>query len=410
MTRYLSFVSNGEIELAALSLIGASDKRDAEDKLGFFGSGAKHALAVLLREGLDIQLWSGVHPIGITTERVDFRGKSFEAIVVEGHRTSMTTEMGPQWTVQDAVREVYTNAFDEGLRIFYRTSNPGERAEPGCTVFAIEINDDIALMLAGWDSYFKSPGNMEFTIIPTRETAGRATGFRRGIRVCDLPGALFSYNLPDVKIDEQRKASQFDFGLIALRKLVQHGEPKHFHTLLTHQDAMEWKYWFFTDLSPDHNLGKFLLDNYDFVTTEKKSDRVPHDKRALIVKDPSNEYKFARVLPTLDKWLKEHRSSVCPLPDDMVPLIESGRAFLRRLGFEAEFPILFDPDSIIENVLAYAEDGQVILTSLVFTIPIRELNKTLIEEAIHIEHGHNDFSREFQEASLELIMRATELN
>ena len=47
--KYLKIVNKGEIYEKAFTLIGASTKRGDDSKIGFFGSGLKYAMAVLLR-------------------------------------------------------------------------------------------------------------------------------------------------------------------------------------------------------------------------------------------------------------------------------------------------------------------------------------------------------------------------
>jgi hypothetical protein len=97
-----------------------------------------------------------------------------------------------------------------------------------------------------------------------------------------------------------------------------------------------------------------------------------------------------------------------PLPAELEPLIEECRAMLRSVGFKAEFPIVFDGNEPEELKLAYVDEGRCILTALTFTHSLRELKKTILEEALHIEKGVSDFSREFQEALLEVTMKAIE--
>jgi len=47
--KYLKFKNNGEIQLEAITLLGASTKRTDNNKIGFFGSGNKFAILIAIR-------------------------------------------------------------------------------------------------------------------------------------------------------------------------------------------------------------------------------------------------------------------------------------------------------------------------------------------------------------------------
>jgi hypothetical protein len=52
---YLLIENKGEIDINALILMGGTTKREDESKIGFFGSGNKYAIALLLRERLNMR-------------------------------------------------------------------------------------------------------------------------------------------------------------------------------------------------------------------------------------------------------------------------------------------------------------------------------------------------------------------
>ncbi|NIS10880.1 MAG: hypothetical protein GWN97_02800, partial [Thermoplasmata archaeon] len=117
--------------------MGASTKRDDASKIGMFGTGAKYAIAALLREKVPVEIrtsetveagqWGGIDMAQTTlksyrfkTVPVDMRGHLFDQIYLledserKGTPLSFTTEMGGLgWTVEHALRELVSNALDE---------------------------------------------------------------------------------------------------------------------------------------------------------------------------------------------------------------------------------------------------------------------------------------------------------
>ena len=110
---YMMFQNAGEILADAFKYIGASTKVDDESMIGEFGSGANYAIAYLIRKKIPFRIFSGNKEIIFSEEIIDFRGKEFHAISVNGSTTSITTEMGKDWNAWYAIREFWCNSLDE---------------------------------------------------------------------------------------------------------------------------------------------------------------------------------------------------------------------------------------------------------------------------------------------------------
>ena len=95
--KYLLIENKGEISPDALTLMGGTTKRNDSSKIGHFGSGNKYSIATLLKNNIPFYIFSGLDPITIKTQQVDFRGTTLEKIYVNGKETSLTTSMGPDW-------------------------------------------------------------------------------------------------------------------------------------------------------------------------------------------------------------------------------------------------------------------------------------------------------------------------
>lgn len=112
------FRNNGALDLRALTLSGVSVKVK-DNPVGFFGTGLKYAMAVLVRTGHKVMIRTDGTIYTISTKKIDFRGTEIDQLYIEravdGSRTEMpfTLQFGKNWTVEDAFRELWCNTFDE---------------------------------------------------------------------------------------------------------------------------------------------------------------------------------------------------------------------------------------------------------------------------------------------------------
>ena len=106
------FKNEGILDINSIITFGVSVK-EKESAIGFFGTGLKYAIAVLLRNGCDISIQSGEDVYDFGTEELIVRGKSFPVITMNGKPLSFTTEYGKTWELWQAARELYSNCLDE---------------------------------------------------------------------------------------------------------------------------------------------------------------------------------------------------------------------------------------------------------------------------------------------------------
>ena len=111
--KYIEISNFSEIEVDALHLMGASDKRDDSNKIGMFGSGNKYSIAYLLRNKIEFHIYSGAKEIKIATVVKMFRDKEFNVMTINGVETSITDALGKDWKKEYIIREFVSNAIDE---------------------------------------------------------------------------------------------------------------------------------------------------------------------------------------------------------------------------------------------------------------------------------------------------------
>src|SRR6185312_10809566 len=116
--RMIIFQNLGEIDIAAVSTFGVSVK-EGDNPIGFFGTGLKYAIAVLLRTGHTVAIHSGLTCVDFGLRKAEVRGQEFEFVTmaIDGGKPvdiGFTTQLGKQWEMWMAYREIACNCKDEG--------------------------------------------------------------------------------------------------------------------------------------------------------------------------------------------------------------------------------------------------------------------------------------------------------
>src|SRR5207302_1267275 len=102
------------VPVNAFKLLGASNKRGDSAKIGYFGTGLKYAIAVMLRQGIEFKVFSGTKEIKIGQRNTKFLDSTVAVMTVNGEKTSITLDAGIDWQPWFAIREIYSNSIDEG--------------------------------------------------------------------------------------------------------------------------------------------------------------------------------------------------------------------------------------------------------------------------------------------------------
>lgn len=235
----LWFVTPGKFPLDAFTTFGTNVKPNTTNPIGHFGTGLKYAVAIVLRLGGSITLYTGGAEYGFYLERKDFRGKVFERVRMRSRKLMpltkyrsislpFTTELGKNWKGWQAYRELMSNTIDENgwLNTAPPTANGDDLTRTGSGNYSVlEVNCDAvheAYLMN--EAFMANSGELlwEDEDVEIR-SGGSKHLYYRGIRVYDLryPSRV-TYNFKSgVVLSEDRTAANIWLLLWNLRKKIQ---------------------------------------------------------------------------------------------------------------------------------------------------------------------------------------------
>ena len=391
----IEFKNDGEIDIRSISTFGVSVKEGA-NPIGFFGTGLKYAIAVLLRTGHKVKIYSGLQVVDFDLSIETVRGESFEFVTMaidggEPTPIGFTTQLGKQWELWMAYREIACNAKDENGGGIYTQTMP----EPESGTTKIIITGDAFEGVFAQGYLYILEDEPAFTVGTTeiRTRSGRDF-FYRGVRVdrFDKP-AIYTYNVNSkIELTEDRTVkSQYEPRLEITRAIMRSDNQKFIRNVLTAGDgSMESQLDF-------HGLGIAPSETFLKVIGECVTDRMTKvNASAMKVWQDATKKSFAPREILLTK----------------IQLVSLNRAldFCEKIGFSIRgaYPIQI-VESLGEGCLGLAENQTIYIAERVFHLGgTKQLASTLIEEYLHLRHGWKDLTRELQSFLFEKLVSVGE--
>ena len=112
------FFSNpGHMDILAATTLGVNAKTN-DSPIGYFGTGLKYAIATLLRHNHEIVISIGDTYYTFFSTPMKSRNKSYHLVEMringdERRPLGFTTDLGKNWGIREAYRELYSNMLDE---------------------------------------------------------------------------------------------------------------------------------------------------------------------------------------------------------------------------------------------------------------------------------------------------------
>lgn len=427
--KYLKISNKGEIDIKALKLMGASSKRDNESMIGYFGSGIKYAIAFLTRENYEFKIYSGLKEINFTSKSEFFRNINFDVIYINGFETSFTTEMGPDWQLWYAIREIYCNALDEDEGDIEEVDEMIRKE--GYTYFYIKTTPEIKEFLSHFSEYFSikrtdfvyehilNEGNYNFqlrgdcNIKLFRSLNENTIIYRKGIQ-CKSSNlkSIYNYDLEKVEINESRIAkyeweikekieSMYGYcnNINVLRKLFNYINDSEYY-----EKYLDWNYAnIFSETWIDAINGRILVPYLlaRWFAEVKNQLVLPDSLIKNLVKYFGDRVEVPPGYMGNKPVFKIKKLE--PLQSHIYKLVCD---FMDECKIKIKYPIKFAEfkDTPILG-LALMDLKEIIINIRCFDKGKHTVLMAILEEQIHIDSGEDDCTRGFQYAMLEFIVK-----
>lgn len=377
------FRNQGEIDIRSIASFGVSVK-EGENPIGFFGTGLKYAIAVLLRTGHKVSVFSGRRRIEFTTSREEVRGVAFDFVTmaVDGAPPAgigFTTQLGKQWQVWMAYREIACNCTDERGTIESAREMP--QPQDGSTVFVVQ-GEEFERTFADRSLYILEDAAAQ--VVDRMEIRNRPGSqfFYRGVRVADLPRmGLFTYNtLESLDLTEDRTAkSPWDVVARVVRAVLSSADPDFIRRCVTGDKAS------FEGALDYHGWGRKAGPTFLSVVGECMREGIMNVNVTA-----------AKV------WREESAHAWSPAEVALTRVqqasLERALDFCTRIGFpiRGSYPIKV-VESLGTGGLGLARDRTIYVAERAFHLGgAKQVASTLIEEYLHLRHEWKDCTRELQ--------------
>ena len=407
---------------ACLFTMGISAK-DGTNPIGHFGTGLKYAIAVVMRLGGNITVEVEGRKMIFRTEIEEVRGKNFNTIICREYinqlyveqQMPMTTDYGKEWAPWMALRELYSNTVDESGEIWCEDNDAVAHLDEN----NLFVDDLPQRPRSKHGTYITvtCPELYEAWQLPERntwllDTANRTsvwenariavylqssdTLFYRGIRV-SAPGfsSALTYNIKKHTIlTEDRTMDSWDFKYLYSADLLR----------MTASDAAR-KLLEASGNSQQVESGLYLAA----IGTDQASTQMQETAIEFYRTNPNMISDTAR--QGIAKYMKEHNFDEIYVPVPLTPDQQQKMTHCLRVIEGAGIPLHKYKIHFCDNIgttmgIAYRRTKTIILNTTL-TLDVEEWRRatctTLIEEFIHLEYDVSDYTREFQDRTINMI-------
>lgn len=385
------FMNNGVFDLRGMLIMGLSAKQD-EGAIGYFGTGFKYAVAIILRLLGTIKITTrgedGVFYIyEFFSKKETFRGKETEVVYILDHRTgdsinaNFTTRMGINWQPWMAFRELYCNCSDEKGTVSNDYIDGFDTViEVNCMLIAQAFNDKDNYILPAMTPMHVG----QYCDIYDRQLPYI---YYRGIAVLQAPEGAFSYNIKaHIELTEDRTVKYDWYVRDYIKKEIQITENEKVIETVLQADCRENKLGFDKDFEVSQTFLKVC-------ERLEKTDKGISESARILVKE---------------KIIRDRNFPEFQLNEVQEKMARRAKSFLMLMDMSVDqFPIKY-VTGLGDGVMGRALDGVIYISELPFNMGTKQLASTLMEEWVHLKTGCRDFDRRMQNWLFDKILSVGE--
>lgn len=379
------FRNPGTLDPTSIKTFGVSSK-EKPGAIGFFGTGLKYAIAILLRHGCSIAIHTGGQRYVFATERATVRVDEFTFVTMNGERLAFTTELGKTWDLTGAFRELYCNCVDESGEA-YEVDNAatiGVRSDE--TVITVDGEPFLDVwaernsIILGSDPLLKHasasihPGPSQYL-------------YYRGVRAMKLNEASrYTYNiLRRLDLTEDRTIKYPWDANYAIRAAVMECDDERLI------------------------LNTITAPRGTFEAGLEYGGVLPSDTfRAVVAREWRAFSRFLNMsaVDACRAWIMDdlHNTEKVELEPLDANRLKRAVAFCQSIGFPVEEYPIHVTEFLGEGVLGRAHEGRIFVSKRVFMMGTKMLAGTLVEEYLHLRHKVRDETREMQNFLMDTIV------
>lgn len=393
----IMFVNKGDLDTRAITTFGVSSK-ERDGAIGYFGTGLKYAIAVLLREGCKVTIATGGERFDFDTVTERIRVSDFETVRMNGDRLGFTTELGKNWEMWQAYRELWSNCADEGGSIKHTTQPLPEcfNPEPGYTMVIVESEKFERVHF----------NRFQEVLCPDRDPIDS-----NDFAVC-LPGATNRLFYRGIRIYDGNRPYKNTYNLNVRVDLTED------RTLKYNFQAQTAIGCFLGACKDEKVIEEALLATNDFAESGIDFEIAPKgftEETFIEVATRLCRTHPQQVNSTVRAALKIRLGDTLPQVSENTMMtsvnnkrVEKALSFLHGIGVNPdEYPIII-VHHIDKGIMGLAHEGKIYLSSLAFDGGTKTLAGTLLEEWMHLKFGVQDCTREMQNMLVDRIITVGE--
>ena len=393
------FQNEGLLDPRAFTIFGLNAKPGNTSPIGYFGTGLKYAIAVLLREGQEITIVTGQDIFEFKLIDSNFRGKEFKSIIAVRNDTTeielpFTTELGKNWQLWQAYRELYCNCMDEKGKVYDEEIPPAGGLIP-IDGFDPITSTTIVVNGAEFENVHQNRGDFilqtdpihkfsYFDLHPGSTPKIYFNGILVGKNYINYP-TKYTFNFHSkVTLTEDRTISN-NYTLLdsAFKEILNSENEEVIREIFT---------------APKNSFEEYERTIYPGELAETAARILMEIWDVAKVSLTKNAFEIAADIAR--KSTPENEMQCSDIEDEMTRM---AKVFLGKMGYKVVAPIIV-VDELSNGAIGRAQNNKIYLAQRTFEMGQKQLVITLLEEHLHITKGFLDESRAFQDYLLTKIV------